>query len=505
MDFVNALKNELNTNVTENGLVGYKRTDSILLDFNYKVPSMRRMDNNSLNKEIDKLLDGVDDKEILFRYIFYLRDVRGGMGERRVFRAVIKRMAERHMKEVVHIIPLIAEYGRYDDLFVLKDTPFEEEMVNFIFITLHSDVLNTYKNRPITLLAKWMPSENASSQETKKLARYFRERLEMSPKVYRQLLSDLRDYLSVVEHRISKEEYSKINYESVPSKANLRYGKLFLQKDYKRRQEFLKSLEKGEAEVKSQTLYPSDVVSYVRNNYINIYSGRKNISTEEEILAKGMWKSLKDFGKIGNTLVVVDVSGSMESNVGGKVEALDVSLGLGMYFAERNTAPFKDIVVSFSESPEMHRLESGDVVNNVSRMLKMDWGMNTNVKKVFDLVLDTAKKNNCSQEDIPEILIISDMEFDRCGGGKYLHDFDSISEKFEKAGYKLPRLTFWNVNSCSNTIPMRENDNGLVLVSGFSPSSIKAVMSGELDPYKALLACITVPRYDRVVNAIKRI
>ena len=505
MDFVNALKNELNTNVTENGLVGYKSTDSVLLDFNYKVPSMRKMNDKSLNKEIDRLLDGVGDKEILFRYIFYLRDVRGGMGERRVFRAIIKRMAERRMKEVVSLIPLIAEYGRYDDLFVLKDTPFEEEMVNFIFITLHSDVLNTYKNRPITLLAKWMPSENASSQETKKLARYFRERLEMSPKVYRQLLSDLRDYLSVVEHRISKEEYFKIDYESVPSKANLRYGKLFLQKDYKRREEFLKSLEKGEAEVKSQTLYPSDVVSYVRNNCMDKYSGERKMCTDAETLAKGMWKGLKDFGKFGNTLVVVDVSGSMESNVGGKVEALDVSLGLGMYFAERNTAPFKDIVVSFSESPEMCRLESGDVVNNVSRMLDMDWGMNTNVKKVFDLVLDTAKKNNCSQEDIPEILIISDMEFDRCGGGKYMHDFDNISEKFKKAGYKLPRLTFWNVNSRSNTIPMRENDNGLVLVSGFSPSSIKAVMSGELDPYKALLACITVPRYDRVVDAIKRI
>lgn len=505
MDFVNALKNELNTNVTENGLVGYRSTNSVLLDFNYKVPSMRKMNDKSLNKEIDRLLDGVEDRETLFRYIFYLRDVRGGMGERRVFRAIIKRMAERRMKEVVSLIPLIAEYGRYDDLFVLKDTPFEEEMVNFIFITLHSDVLNTYKNRPITLLAKWMPSENASSQETKKLARYFRERLEMSPKVYRQLLSDLRDYLSVVEHRISKEEYSKINYESVPSKANLRYGKLFLQKDYKRRQEFLKSLEKGEAEVKSQTLYPSDVVSYVRNNCIHKYSGERKMCTEAETLAKGMWKGLKDFGKIGNTLVVVDVSGSMEFPVGGKVEALDVSLGLGMYFAERNTAPFKDIVVSFSEYPEMCRLESGDVVNNVSRMLNMGWGMNTNVKKVFDLVLDTAKKNNCSQEDIPEILIISDMEFDRCGWSRYMYDFDSISEKFKKAGYKLPRLTFWNVNSRSNTIPMRENDNGIVLVSGFSPSSIKAVMSGELDPYKALLACITVPRYDRVVDAIKRI
>ena len=174
MDFVNALKNELNTNVTENGLVGYKSANNILLDFNYKVPSMRRMDNNSLNKEIDRLLDGVEDKEVLFRYIFYLRDVRGGMGERRVFRAIIKRMAERHMKEVVSLIPLIAEYGRYDDLFVLKDTPYEEDMTYFVFMTLNSDIQRWYENKPITLLAKWMTSENASSKETKRLARYFR-------------------------------------------------------------------------------------------------------------------------------------------------------------------------------------------------------------------------------------------------------------------------------------------------------------------------------------------
>ena len=181
MDFVNALKNELNTNVTENGLVGYKSTNNILLDFNYKVPSMRKMDNTTLNKEIDRLLDGVEDKEILFFFFFYLRDVRGGMGERRVFRAIIKRMAERRMKEVVSLIPLIAEYGRYDDLFVLKDTPYEEDMTYFVFMTLNSDIQRWYENKPITLLAKWMPSENASSKETKRLARYFREKFELPP------------------------------------------------------------------------------------------------------------------------------------------------------------------------------------------------------------------------------------------------------------------------------------------------------------------------------------
>lgn len=504
---MDALENRMNVSVTENGSVGYSTTKNALLDFNYKVPSMRRMSDHDLNVEIDKLLKGVEDKEILFRYVFYLRDVRGGMGERRVFRAIIKRMAQRNMEEVVSIIPLIAEYGRYDDLFVLKDTPFEEDMVTFVFATLHSDVLNTYKSKPITLLAKWMPSENASSQETKKLARYFREKLEISPKAYRQLLSDLRDYLSVVEHRISWEEYSKIDYATVPSKANLRYAELFLRKDSKRRNEFLKSLEKGETKVKAQTLYPSDVVSYVRENCAvrgSWYDRAVNKRTEEaRVLANGMWKGLKDFGKIGNTLVVVDVSGSMETKVSGKVEALDVSLGLGMYFAERNTAPFKDKVVSFSSRPELHNIISGNVVGSVNSMLKMDWGNDTNIKAVFDLVLKTAKDANCSQEEIPEILVISDMEFNYCGGRDYAHDFDRIAKKFEMAGYKLPRVTFWNVNSRTNTIPMKENENGVVLVSGFSPSSIRAVMSGELDPYKALLACFTVQRYDKVAEAIK--
>lgn len=509
MSFMDALENRMNVSVTENGSVGYSTTKNALLDFNYKVPSMRRMSDHDLNVEIDKLLKGVEDKEILFRYVFYLRDVRGGMGERRVFRAIIKRMAQRNMEEVASIIPLIAEYGRYDDLFVLKDTPFEEEMINFIFTTLHFDVLNTYKNKPITLLAKWMPSENASSQETKKLARYFRERLEISPKVYRQLLSDLRDYLNVVEHRISWEEYSKIDYATVPSKANLRYAELFLKKDNKRRTDFLKSLEKGETKVKSQTLYPSDVVSYVRENCAvrgSWYDRAVNKHTEEaRVLANGMWKGLKDFGKIGNTLVVVDVSGSMETKVSGKVEAIDVSLGLGMYFAERNTAPFKDKVVSFSSRPVLHNIISGNVVGSLNSMLKMEWGNDTNIEAVFDLVLKTAKDANCSQEEIPEILVISDMEFNYCGGRDYAHDFDRIAKKFEMAGYKLPRVTFWNVSSRTNTIPMKENENGVVLVSGFSPSSIRAVMSGELDPYKALLACFTVQRYDKVAEAIKEV
>lgn len=509
MSFMDALENRMNISVTENGSVGYSTTKNALLDFNYKVPSMRRMSDHDLNIEIDKLLNGVEDKEILFRYVFYLRDVRGGMGERRVFRAIIKRMAERDIEDVVHIIPLIAEYGRYDDLFVLKDTPFEEAMIHFIFMTLNSDVQRWYENKPITLLAKWLPSENASSQETKKLARYFRKRFELSPRVYRLLLSNLRDYLSVVEHRISKEEYSKIDYASVPSKANLRYAELFLKKDNKRRTDFLKSLEKGEAKVKSQALYPSDVVSYVRENCAvrGIWYDRAvNKHTEEaRVLANGMWKGLKDFGKIGNTLVVVDVSSSMERKVSGKVEAIDVSLGLGMYFAERNTAPFKDKVVSFSSRPVLHNIISGNVVGSVNSMLKMDWGNDTNIEAVFDLMLKTAKDANCSQDEIPEILVISDMEFNYCGGRDYAHDFDRIAKKFEMAGYKLPRVTFWNVNSRTNTIPMKENENGVVLVSGFSPCSIRAVMSGELDPYKALLACFTVQRYDKVAEALKKV
>lgn len=488
MKFMNELQRQANVAITENGAKGYATTFNTLLDFNYKVPSLRKAD---VGTYVRGVINSVTDLETLYRYVFFLRDARGGMGERRIFREFIKQLALMEREELKMVIPLIPEYGRWDDLFVLKDTPYEAEMMEFIIAQLHNDVINSSQGKPISLLAKWMPSNNASCKETKELAKFFTNRCQWTAKQYRKLLSQLRYYLKVTESQISRGEFDKIDYASVPSYANLRYGNLFLNRDYDRRKAFLDSLNKGEVRVNASTLYPQDVIAkleYQRN---------------PEPLTEGLWKNLREFGDIKNTLVVVDVSGSMFFPISNNVQAVDASVGLGIYFAERNQGVFKDKVIAFSERPTFVDLSNCKTLFDKYRKVKMaDWGYNTDIERVFDLVLRTAKSSNCSQEDIPNILIVSDMEFDRCSSTDN-YAFKSIESKFKQAGYSLPKLTFWNLNSRSNAIPLIDNGMGVTLVSGYSPANINAVMSGKLDPYEALMDCIFVERYDEIANTIK--
>lgn len=488
MNFIDGLAKELNTAVTENGAIGYRTTFNTLLDFNYKVPSLRKDECSSFVREV---INSTKDLETLYRYIFFLRDVRGGMGERRLFREFIRQLALMEREELKMVIPLIPEYGRWDDLFVLRGTPYEVEMMEVIVAQLHNDVINSSQNKPISLLAKWMPSNNASCKETRELAGYFTKRFQWTPKQYRKVLSQLRYYLKVTEAQISRNEYSEINYSSVPSKANLRYASLFLDRDYERRIAFLNSLKKGEVKVNSSTLYPQDIIAKIRT--------QNGIDS----LTEGMWANMKEFGEISNTLVVVDVSGSMYSDISNNVLAVDASIGLGMYFAERNKGVFKDKVVMFAEEPVFCDISNCKTAYDKWRKVnRSKWGYSTNIEKVFNLVLKTAVNNKCSQEEIPNILILSDMEFNCCSG-RDTKAFRTIESKFKVYGYSLPKLTFWNLNSRSNAIPLIENEQGVGLVSGYSPANIRAVMSNKLNPYDVLMDCIFVERYDKIAETIK--
>ena len=492
MKFMKQLEKQTNIAKTENGALGHKTTYNTLVDFNFKVPSLRKKAN--LSVEVKDLINSIEDMEVLYRYLFFLRDARGGMGERRLFREIFRELAMMKREEVVYLLPLVAEYGRFDDVFVLKGTPYEQNMLNFIALQLSIDTMRMAQGESISLLAKWLPSNNASNAETKKLARYFTNFLKITPKQYRTLLSALRRYLKVTEAQISREEFAEIDYASVPSYANIRYSNLFLERDYERRVKYLSSLSKGEVKINASVLYPQDVIA--------------KMETDTKV-AEGLWKNLRDFGEVKNTLVVVDVSGSMEVRISGNVTAMDASIGLGMYFAERNTGEFKDKVVTFSKDPvyvDLSKLKSP--YRRYEKIKNSQWSMNTNLEKVFELVLDTAINSNCKQEEIPQILIVSDMEFDSACGRTYYEGvpktlFSTMSKRFAEVGYELPRLVFWNVASRSNAIPLTENDRGVALVSGYSPASIRAVMSSKLSPYEALMDCIFVERYDEVVKTIK--
>ena len=510
MDFMNAVRqtldNEYNVSITENGAVGYRTTGKELLDLNFAVASLRKMTDAEVAKRFKKAF--CEDQVLAMKWLFYARDVRGGLGERRLFRVVLADLVKSNPEMVIPVMNLIPEYGRYDDLWCLLD---DKEAANVIYQIVDNQLKRDWENmaakKPISILAKWMPSINASSAKTKEYGKKMCKALKMTEREYRKALSKLRAYLDVVEVKMSDKNWSAIKYEAVPSRANLIYNSAFLRNDEARRREYLGRLEKGETKINASTLFPHDIV----HKY-----GAYPRTTDATIEA--LWKALPDTVKgCGNTIVVADGSGSMGCTVDNKsrVTALEVANALAIYFAERSSGQFKDKYITFSERPQLvdfskcktlrDKLATARAHNEVA---------NTNIEKVFDLILTSAVNNHMHQEDLPQnILIISDMEFDSCATSGNVDRwsyrnrptqklFDVIAQKYARAGYKMPRLVFWNVNSRTGTIHVKENDLGVALVSGFSVNVAKMVMSGKTDPFECLLETLNSERYAPVEEAL---
>lgn len=517
MSFLNAMNNELmeagNVSVTENGAVGYRTTGKELLDLNFAVSSLRSATEQDIVHHFLKAY--FENKLLAMKWLFFARDVRGGLGERRLFRVAMRFVAEYDPDFVAKLIPLIAEYGRYDDMWELLDSEKLRPIVlSCIRSKLQLDLENCSGGRPISLLAKWLPSANASSVETKRYAKIIREYLNLSEAKYRKTLSSLRKYLDVVERKMSAKQWGEIDYEAVPSRANLLYNKAFLRNDELRRRDFLSKLERGEAKINSTVLYPHDIV----HKYSASYGwGISRINPYDTAL-EAMWKGLPDMVQgNGSTIVVADGSGSMGVNVGGGsgVTALEVANSLAIYFAEHSSGEFKDKYITFSEHPQLVDFSSAKSLRDkLAIAMSHSEVANTNIEAVFDLILHTAVKYGMSQDQIPaNILVISDMEFDRCavcGFERHSYNrvsanlFKTIEQKYHRAGYQLPRLVFWNVNSRTGTIPVRENDMGVALVSGFSVNVCKMIMSGKTDPFECLLETINSERYQPVENALNQ-
>ena len=517
MSFMNAIANELNNEkqLTENGAVGYRTTGKKLLDLNFGVASMRRASEETIK---DKFMDAYYENPVLaVKWLFYVRDVREGLGERRFFRTVFPWLSHNHTDVARNVLNFIPEFGRYDDLLCVLDTCLQDDVISLIKEQLNADTYGMKNNQSISLLAKWLPSENASSAETKRLASGIRHKLGMTSRNYRKTLSQMRQYIDVVERKMSAREWGGINYETVPSRANLIYNNAFLRNDEERRRAYLGALEKGEAKINAGTLFPHDIVHKYNSSY--------GVDTALE----GMWKALPDTVKgCGNTIVVADGSGSMTCNIGGntRVTALDVANSLAIYFAERSSGEFKDKYITFSERPQLVDFSNARTLRDkLSIARRHNEVANTNIEAVFDLILSTAVNNHMAQEDMPaNILIVSDMEFDACATsgtpdvrnswGWYSSRrcqrptttlFDTIAKKYAAHGYKLPRLVFWNVNSRTSTIPVKDNDLGVALVSGFSVNIVNMVMSNKLDPFECLLDVLNTERYQPIENAIKDI
>lgn len=488
-----------NYSLTENGAIGYKSSKSALVDINYKVASLR----NSSEDEIVTLFDAAfkENKEHALKWLFFARDVREGLGERRLFRICYKRLFELDNILFKQNLHNIAEYGRWDDVVSLIGISYgsDEHIKDIIAQQLNQDLSNFDEGKPISLLAKWLPSENASSQKTKALAKKIIKLLGMSPRQYRLTLSKLRAYSDVVETQMCSNEWSMIDYQKVPSLANLKYKDAFMKHDMERRLDYLSSVSKGESKLNMKVATPVDVASRYR-------AGRWNIKDFDPTLELA-WKNLKDI-MVEDTIVVADGSGSMLVSVSNEITALDVANSLAIYTSEHNSSIYKDKYITFSNKPRFVDFSKADSLYEKLQIAKeYSEVSNTNIEAVFDLILQTAIKNKLPQSQmVKNILIISDMEFDSaqkmwCNDNPVLTQplFDLIKRRYSDAGYALPKLIFWNVNSRTKTIPLIENELGVALVSGFSQNVLKMVMTNNLNPYDILIETITSPRYDAIV------
>ncbi len=486
--------------LTENGALGYETTGKALVDLNFAVASLRNQDEEEIVKRFIPAF--YEDRMLAMKWLFFLRDVRGGLGERRTFRVIMKYLAKSFPEMVNALVGIMAEYGRFDDLLCLFDTPVEETALLVLREQLEKDVQNMENGESVSLCAKWMPGNNTSSEESQRMAAKLRDFMGLTAKEYRKLLASLRKYLHVTEVFMSGNRWNEIDYGRVASRANLLYRKAFLVHDEERRKNFLKDVEEKGAVMHAGVLMPHEIVMQytVRNGW------RLNVNKEDTAL-EALWKNLSDtVAGAENVLCVVDGSGSMLCPVGeGNTTALHVSNALGVYFAERMGGAYHNRFITFSNTPKYVDLSA---CRTLKEKLELAFSnndcTNTNIEATFRLILETAVRNRLSQEELPAtILIISDMEFDQAMWGRNTDTlFGIIKMKFAAHGYKVPKLVFWNVNSRTNVIPVRENRLGVGLVSGFSVNICNMVLSNELDPFACLKKALEGERYRKVEECI---
>lgn len=475
--FMNGLQAENNFGYTENGAVKYNSTMSKLLDMFAMGGAYRQRSDEDCILLFKNAFD--ENPSYALKCLFYIRDVRGGQGERRFFRVCMKYMAEHAATREAarRNLKYVAEYGRWDDLYVFVGTPLEKDALQILRDQLELDV----ECKTPSLLAKWLKSENTSSKESQRLATITRKYFGLTPRQYRKTLSILRERINVLERLMSAGEWDKIEFDKIPSKAGLKYKNAFARHDIERAKanavSYKDFIADENTKVNAKTLYPYEVVQKALQ--VQNYS----LDFTDRLAVNKYWANLEDYfrGKSLNALAVVDTSGSMTWTANNGAKPIDVAISLGIYCAERAKGPFAGHYISFSSRPQLIRVEGADFVDKVKRIYRTNLCENTNIEATFDMLLTTAIKNRCSQSDLPDqIIIVTDMEFDQSYG--YYHSsnketlMESISKKWRDYGYKVPDLLFWNVNARTNNIPMAPQ-NGISFISGFSPSIFEQVMS----------------------------
>lgn len=490
--FMNGLQNASNYAVTENGALAHKTTRSAVYDMFALGGAYRKRNDEDCILLFKNALE--ENETLALKCLFYLRDCRGGQGERRFFRVCYKWLAQKHADVARRNFELISEYGRYDDvIYTLIGTPLENDALEFIKNQLALDL----ECKTPSLLAKWLPSENASAVKTKKMGNIIREYLGMTHREYRKTLSILRERINLLERLMSANRWDEIEFDKIPSKAGLIYKNAFARRDIiaKKYEAFAKS---EDTKVNASTLYPYDVVHKAVEGTRGWGYSFRDMSATDRAMVEKYWENLPDYleGKPCKMMCVVDTSGSM---TGSEASApINVAIGLGMYCAERIGGPFKNHYISFSSRPQLIKIEGVDFVDKVRRIYKTNLCENTDLVKTFRMLKEIAL--TAKPEDIPEtIVVISDMQID-CGsrfyGSNVATEMESMRREWEKAGLKMPKLVYWNVEARGAANFLDDGPN-VTYVSGCSPVIFQQVISG-VTGYELMLKKLESARYEAI-------
>ena len=487
---LNQMKKTVNTTRTENGAMTYSTSGSDCLDLFALLGGMRHQTDDEIIRRFEHAY--IEDADLAMKILFYGRDVRGGLGERRIFRVIARHLALYRSESIRRNISYFSEYGRWDDLLTLMGTPCEDDAVGVIKTQLDADLASLEKGEEVSLLAKWLPSVNASSKETKYLANRLAAKIKMRPSEYRKMLSRLRAAEHIIENNLRTRDYS-FDYEKQTSLSMFKYRQAFFRNDNERYTNYLGMVQRGEAKLHTGTLMPYEIVRSV----FQAYDRLAPMTGEERRALDVTWNALDDFEGDKNALCVIDGSGSMYCP--GNPMPATVAISLGIYFAERNKGAFKNHFITFSREPRLIEIKGEDIYDKVAYCSTYNEIANTNVQKVFELILSSALKGNVPQNEMPEtIYIISDMEFDWCTEDADMTNFEYAKKLYEENGYKLPKVVFWNVASRNKQVPVTENEEGVALVSGCTPRIFSMVMEDRMSPYEFMMDVLSSERYEKI-------
>ncbi len=461
--FVQGVIRQNNQTFTENGMPALKSTLNACVDLFFAIAASRGKD---VIPAFTKAL--AEDREMALRMALWVRDIRDGQGERQIFRDILVYLEENDEQALASVFAKIPEMGRWDDLLVFKTLQWKNEAAAFISAALADGN---------GLCAKWMPRKGVKANELRSL-------LGWSPKFYRKTLVELSN---TVEQLMCAGQWDAIQFGKLPSLAAARYQKAFGKRCPEAYAEYKASLVKGEAKINATGVYPYDII--------------KSLAYGDRVVAEAQWKALPNWLTEGNGIVpMIDVSGSMSCRAGDNpsLSCMDVAISLGMYISERQTGAFKNVYLTFHERPTLNIMSGKTLYDRFTEVRGANWGGSTNVEAGFRLILDTAIKSNTPQVEMPKYLVVlSDMQFNPSYMNGSDTAFQMVRRAYEKAGYEMPTLVFWNLNDRGSNTPVEHNQNGVAMVSGFSPSLMQSILGAKtVTPYDVMAETLMKPRYD---------